>query len=340
MATVKHAIVRYIALDKCFSNPYKKFSFDCLMEVCNKAIYMEYGDDSGISVRTLREDIKFMRSDEGYNAPIEVMKDCGKPYYYRYSDADFSINKQEINSAEAEQIKSTIIMLSRFKGLPQFDWIDEVVPRLESSFNLRTGVEGVVSFEQNLELKGLSWFTDLFNAIVNKQVLNIEYRAGFGESREYVIHPYHLKQYNNRWFLFGLSIRANSTKIMNMALDRIEGFDNIADTYVENSQIDFSEYFDDVVGVTVPYNEESVNIKLKVDINRYNYIESKPLHHTQKELKLERGEDYAIIELKLIPNYEFKTLLLGFADGIEIVEPQSLREEIKERASEILKKNI
>lgn len=340
MATVKHAIVRYIALDKCFSNPYKRFSFDDLIEVCNEAICMEYGDDSGISVRTLREDIKFMRSEDGYKAPIEVMKDCGKPYYYRYSDTDFSINKQEINSAEAEQIKSTIVMLSRFKGLPQFDWIDEVVPRLESSFNLRSGVEGVVSFEQNLELKGLSWFTELFNAIVNKQVLNIEYRAGFGESRKYAIHPYHLKQYNNRWFLFGLSVSGSSTKIMNMALDRIEGFCNITDTYIENLLIDFSEYFDDVVGVTVPDNEELIKVKLKVDIKRYNYIESKPLHHTQKELKSERGEDYAIIELKLIPNYEFKTLLLGFADSIEIIQPQSLREEIKERAKRIFERNI
>ncbi len=339
MATVKHAIVRYIALNKCFSNPYKKFSFENLVEVCNEAIYMEYGDDSGISVRTLREDIKFMRSEEGYKAPIEVMKDCGKPYYYRYSDTDFSINKQGVNSAEAEQIKSTIIMLSRFKGLPQFDWIDEVVPRLESSFNLRSGVEGVVSFEQNTELKGLSWFTGLFNAIVNKQVVNVEYHPGFRDVMTYTFHPYHLKQYNNRWFLFGLSTGMASSKIMNLALDRIEGFCNIADTYIENSDIDFSEYFEDVVGVTVPDNGELVKIKLKVDIRRYNYIESKPLHHTQKELKTERGDDYAIIELRLIPNYEFKTLLLGFADSIEIIEPQSLKDEIKERANKIIEKN-
>ncbi|MDD4819292.1 MAG: WYL domain-containing protein, partial [Flavobacteriales bacterium] len=117
----------------------------------------------------------------------------------------------------------------------------------------------------------------------------------------------------------------------------IESFKPVSISFINNYNIDFSEYFDDVVRVTVPYNGEIETIKLKVDKKRYNYIASKPLHQTQKVK--ERGGDYVVIELKVIPNYEFETLLLGFADSIEILEPTTLKQTISERAKKIFSKN-
>ena len=333
MATNKHAAVRYNALDKCFSNYNHKYTFDDLLEVCKDAIYMEYGDDSGISTRTLRDDIRFMKSEEGFSAPIVTRKDGGKPYYF-YEDKEFTIKKQKLNSAETEQLKNTLVTLSRFKGLPQFEWMNEVVARLEGEFKIKNDVAEIVGFEQNPYLKGLENFDKLFRAISNKKVLKITYHPSFRDAEESIFHPYYLKQYNNRWFLFGLC----DGRIMNMALDRIECFSETNCEYIENVNIDFSEYFDDVVGVTVPYNREIKTIKLKVDKKRYNYIASKPLHQTQKVK--ERGDDYVIIELNLISNYEFETLLLGFSDSIEVIEPIELKDEIQKRARAILKRNI
>jgi transcriptional regulator with XRE-family HTH domain len=47
---------------------------------------------------------------------------------------------------------------------------------------------------------------DIYNAIVNQRVLRITYKP-FTTNKEltFEIHPYHLKQFNNRWFLFGLN---------------------------------------------------------------------------------------------------------------------------------------
>lgn len=38
MPANKHAIIRYQALDKCFSNRYRKYYIDDLIKVCNKAL--------------------------------------------------------------------------------------------------------------------------------------------------------------------------------------------------------------------------------------------------------------------------------------------------------------
>lgn len=336
MATNKHAIIRYQALDKCFSNFGRRFYIDDLIEACNDAIYDFTGKSDGIKRRQLFEDIRFMESEAGYSIPLNKIGD-GKKKYYCYSDKNFSINKQPLSQTETEQLKDTIMMLNRFKGLPQFDWMEEVLARFEDTFRLKANVNNVVGFEQNPYLRGIEHFTALFNAIINKQSLKLEYRASFGESQYYIIHPYFLKQYNNRWFLFGLSQREEQNKLMNMAIDRIVNFEPISQVYIENINIDFTEFFDDVVGVTIPNNANINIIRLKVDKNRYSYIESKPIHATQTVKK--KADEYIIIELKLIPNYEFETILLGFADSIEILEPQSLREKISERAKKILEKN-
>ena len=279
-----------------------------------------------------------MESEAGYSIELDKVKD-GKKKYYRYSDKNFSINKQPLSLTEAEQLKDTIMMLNRFKGLPQFDWMEEVLARFEDTFKLKANVGSVVSFEQNPYLRGIEHFTSLFNAIINKQVLKIEYKASFGESQQYEIHPYFLKQYNNRWFLFGISQLEGQNKLMNMAIDRIVGFEPMHQVeYIENKDIDFVEYFDDVIGVTVPNDKTIEKIRLKIDKARYSYIESKPIHPTQTVK--EKNEEYAVIELKLILNYEFETLLLGFADSVEILEPESLRETISSRARKIIEKNI
>lgn len=176
MATNKHAVIRYQALDRCFSNFARRFYIEDLIEACNDAIYDFTGKEDGIERRQLFDDIKFMESEAGYSIELDKVKD-GKKKYYRYSDKNFSINKQPLSLTEAEQLKDTIMMLNRFKGLPQFDWMEEVLARFEDTFKLKANVDSVVSFEQNPYLRGIEHFTSLFNAIINKQVLKIEYKA-------------------------------------------------------------------------------------------------------------------------------------------------------------------
>lgn len=335
MATNKHAIIRYQALDKCFSNFGRHFYIDDLISACENAIYEYSGVKDGVKRRQIYADIAFMESTEGFSIPLERYKD-GHQTYYRYSDKNFSINRQPLSPSEAGQLKDTILMLNRFKGLPQFDWMDEILARLEDTFKLKSSSISVVGFEQNPYLKGLEHFTDLFNSIINKQVLEIKFKPFTKETRSYIVHPYYLKQYNNRWFLLGYYELLD--RIVNMPLDRIESFSIKHHEYIENKNFDFEEYFDDVVGVTIPNGGKVEKILLKVDRARYCYIETKPFHPTQKVK--ERNDKEVVIELSLIPNYEFETLLLGFADSIEIMAPESLKNRIKDRAKSILEKNI
>ena len=56
----KNAVIRYNVLDKCLSNPGRRYFFDDLMEKVNDALLDDDPNSSGIRVRQLREDIRFM----------------------------------------------------------------------------------------------------------------------------------------------------------------------------------------------------------------------------------------------------------------------------------------
>jgi hypothetical protein len=137
MATNKHATIRYHALDRCFSNYGRKFFIEDLIIACNEAIYEFGGIEDGVKRRQVFDDITFMESEQGWSIPLERFKE-GKRVFYRYSDKSFSIKNHGINQAEAEQLKETLTILTRFKGMPQFEWIEEMQIRLEDTFKLKS----------------------------------------------------------------------------------------------------------------------------------------------------------------------------------------------------------
>ena len=336
MPTNKHATIRYHALDQCFANFGRKYFIDDLIEACNNALYEFNGLSDGIKRRQLFDDIKFMESEQGWAIPLKRHSER-KRVYYRYSDKKYSIKKQAINKSEANQLKETLSILHRFKGMPQFEWIDEIMVRLESSFNLnKTTNASIVGFEQNLYLKGLDFFGELFNAILYKKSLNIHYQS-FNRVEPIMmeIHPYYLKQHNSRWFLIGLNPKYQ--KLSNIALDRILHFVEINTPYISNENIDFEEYFEDAIGVSVD-GREIERVILKIDRQTWPYIETKPIHGSQKVI--ERAENYVMIALDLKINFELETLILSRGEAIEVISPEYLRNRIKERVNVLQQKYL
>ena len=219
MPITKNAMIRYQCLDRCFRNPGKRYYFNDLLEECNQALRDYNSSSDGIARRQLYNDINYMESSQGWSIPLERYKD-GRKKYFRYSDLNFSINNQPINELEAEQLKSAMSVLGRFKGLPQFKWINEILPKLDQAFNISQSDTEIISFDNNEFLKGLEFLDPIFNSILYKKVLEIHYHSFKNpEPVIKIISPYHLKEYNNRWFIYGEDMDYES--IINLALDRI-----------------------------------------------------------------------------------------------------------------------
>ncbi len=326
MATNKNATIRYQLLDKCFRNSGRMYFLEDLMEECNAALQEFNPEHKGIGRRQLFDDIRFMESSQGWSVPLEKYR-YGKRVYYRYSDLSFSINNQPLNESEAKQISSALMILSRFTGTPQFEWINEIIPVLENKLGLTNIDKQVIAFDENIDLRGRDNIKPLFDAITNQRVLKITYKD-FKSTEPYdiIIHPYYLKQYNNRWFAFGLN-ESVQNKTWNLAIDRIQNIEETEKKY-QKCDIDWLNYFYDIVGVTRPDDKEPEEIKLKFTSNQAPYILTKPLHPTQK-VYFEGNE--LIVRISVIPNYELETLILSYAEDVEVISPEGFREKIKKR---------
>ncbi|WP_028904292.1 YafY family protein [Prevotella sp. P6B4] len=321
MPVDKQVLLRYQVLNDCFRNPYREYDIDDLVDACSEAMRGKLDMTAGVSKRTVQNDIANLQLPP-YSIRLDETFYRGKKRLYRYTDTNYSLPMYRMNDSERHKIQDAIYVLRDFEGEPLYDWARTVLMQVEGGLLSET-TKTVVSFQTNPDLKGLNLFNDLLQAILSKRVLRITY-APFGkDSYQERIYPYHLKQYNDRWYLIAQAVGYDT--LAHYALDRIDGFEEIQMKYKE-ADVDFEEYFDDVIGVTVPEGIEPVDVLLRVSNNRFNYIKTKPLHLSQRVVRDEDGHTVISINVKI--NKELIALILSFGPDIEVLAPAPLKAEI------------
>lgn len=331
MPKTKNALIRQRVIDRCLGSAWD-YSIKDLMEACNKEL-SSYGEHPVTAMNTIREDVNQICSNYP-NAKV-VQRRVGRNIFYSYEDTNYSIFKIPFKDDEVAQLTQTLMILSRFEGMPQFEWVEDFIHRFKSSLKLTFSDEPIVGFDENVDLKGREYFAPLFSAISNKQVLSVRYKNFKRyEVEQIIVHPYYLKQYNNRWFLLGLT--EPKFRLSILALDRIESIDTLHQEYVENRDINFQEYFDDMIGVSRPFGKELQKVIFRVSNDLVPYIRTKPLHGTQRELSSD--EDGVRMQIEVYVNFELEQLILSHGEKIEVLEPIALREQIQQRIKACMKK--
>lgn len=332
MATNRHAQIRYTILDRCFSNHNRLFDYEDLLNEVNNVLF-ELGTE-GIKLRQLQYDIEHMKSDAGWAIEFDESLKKGRKKAFQYQDKNFSIANHPLNVNDVEQLETTIAILSRYKHRAEFSWLEELIPRMEQAFQLvESGDNGIISYQENLDLKGREHIGTLFNMILKRKQVKITYEPYGKAEFDVVVCPYHIKQYNNRWFLFCLNEEYNS--ISNYPLDRIISIEEWNTSFVP-STINWLDYFDDIIGVTKPEEGVIEKIHLKFSDKRINYVLTKPLHSSQK---IDRTDiDGRTISIEVIPNRELYQMLLSYGYDLEVLKPTYVRETMVDLITNTLNK--
>ena len=326
MPANRNALIRYKTIDTCLRNPYRRWTLDDLVKACSEALYEYEGIDKGISRRAVQMDIQVMRSEKlGYNAPIEVYENK----YYRYADLDYTITRLPLSQNEVAVLSETVNLLRQFLDFDYFSEMADVIGRLQDRVAVaKHHSSAVIDFERNRNLTGLEYLNPIYDAIMYRQTLHVRYRSFKSRiTKDYYIYPYLLKEYRNRWFVFGA--RTGDRELINLALDRIWELSPANDIPYHLSE-DFRPeiFFEDVIGVTKHERLSKATIRFKADSRQSPYILTKPLHASQT--LIEQCKDGSMIfEITVVLNPELYTVLMGFGPGVKVLSPEKVVKEMR-----------
>ena len=325
MANSTHAHLRYNILDHCFRN--KSFNFEELLKFVNEGIAELYPGE-GISTRTLRDDFKVFRDKEkGFGAPlpdnIRVLK---------YTDPKFSIAQRPLLGFEQYLIDAAQQLLNRFENHPKYDKLAEALIKFQGEEDQETETSKILFYDQNEEYKGIQHLKPLYLAIKKKEVLQITFQ-GFKdqESKVFEFHPHLLKQYNRRWFVFGLN-SSMGIKEWSIPLDeRLIEFKSLNDVDYIESDTDWDNFFRTMVGVVRSVDAEVVKVVLRFHNGREQYFKTKPFQPDYEEFFDEDKLDQVWFDT--IINNELVQQVLSYGHDVEVLEPKSLKEKMREHTT-------
>jgi predicted DNA-binding transcriptional regulator YafY len=323
----RHALIRYKTIDRCLQNRRRKWTLEDLIEKVSDALYEYEGLTNPISKRTIQLDLQNMRSDKlGYNAPIIV----NEKKYYTYEVAQYSITNIPLTDQDLDKLGEAIEFLKQFNGFSHFKELTGMVQKLEDHIvSAQKKQHPIIDFETNPNLRGIEYLDPIYQAILQKQVMQVNYKSFKARDvDQFYFHAYLLKEYNNRWFLVGR--RSSNADILVLALDRIEAITTaIEHKYIASKEFNAETYFKDVIGVTAMLGQLAEKIVVKLDLKNAPYVETKPLHASQKII--ERTKGGVVFEINVKINFELERLLLGFGESLEVISPRRLRNRIQKK---------
>lgn len=175
----------------------------------------------------------------------------------------------------------------------------------------------------------------IINAMKQGKKILIEYQKfNKEEGRHIVVEPYAIKVFKQRWYLLAADGKWTIPAVY--ALDRIISLEETNESFEYPKDFNVEIFFKDCYGVLCGTNDKVQKIVLRAYPPYVNYLQTLPLHASQKELN--STLDYTDFELYLRPTFDFRQELLSQGDEVEVLKPEGFRKEMKELMDRMLKR--
>ena len=174
---------------------------------------------------------------------------------------------------------------------------------------------------------GVEYVQTILEAIDKKHGIECDYYSYNKKSvKHQTLIPYFLRTWENRWYLVAEPDNHHHGQAV-FALERMDNIRLTEEKMLPSKKITPEEYFDGCFGVNHSDDQKPERILIKVYSTQVEYIKKLPIHESQKEI--EATDEWSIFEYRIIPCFNFYQQLLWHRERIEILEPKSIRDEMK-----------
>jgi len=337
MPVNKDAMARYRIIDRMLADPHQDYTTKDI----EKAVARECPK---VTTRMIQKDIKALEE-----APFNkrMLRGKGGRGTVRYEDQSNPLFYQELTVDEEDILREALASLGQFEGLENFKWLENLKNRLDMPSGKKD--RPIISFARNDVLQiPENLLGRLYSAISRRKVIRFGYRRFEEKGQPFnsvTVHPYQLRQYNNRWFLICNPIGNeeypfNPELIYTYALDRMDGkVEYVEDSQYIDTPVDIDYRFDEIIGVTYMKDVKNEDIYFAVKPQAVNYVLTKFVHPSQDEVNPETEREFkarypSLRDCKFFfincrPNVELYALFASYRDTVIIVEPTEVRETMK-----------
>ena len=176
----------------------------------------------------------------------------------------------------------------------------------------------------------------ILEAIDKKRGIECDYYSYNKKSvKQQLLIPYFLRIWENRWYLVAEPDNHHRGQSV-FALERMDNIRLTKEKMLPSKKITAEEYFDGSFGVNHSDDQKPERILIKVYSTQVEYVRALPIHESQKEI--ETTDEWSIFEYRIIPCFNLYQQLLWHREKIEVLEPKSVRDEMKKIVEDIQKK--
>jgi predicted DNA-binding transcriptional regulator YafY len=340
---------RWDCLDRLLSDGIPR-TMDTLIRLTKKELAKVIGNSRfSISTATFRNDIDEFRSAlekagkgdmlvrERYVAINGEVNSDRRKRTYCYREKGFRAMgylNNGMTNGEFRNLKKAIEKMAGALDERVFTEIEfTLLSRIEADY--KKGINRV-QYEDNKWLKGREYRPVIYRAIREQKILHIVYQSFGGRETTFDIHPYLLKQYNDRWYVFGLK-EGTDNPYWIVPLDRIVKEPVDKGQYIETCPVDYLQYFNNIVGVSKSKKDRPRPIMIKIDdIDAWGRITTKPLPSQREIEPFDKTAGYGRISLNLIVNEELLSKIRSWGEHVVIESPQFVRKRMRDTLCKML----
>jgi len=187
------------------------------------------------------------------------------------------------------------------------------------------------SLDSSENLTGIELMEPLIDAIKTKQVITFNhFNFQTEETKLITLHPYLLKEYRNRWYIYGKNEQDKKFNVY--GIERISDLELKGNYFVRQTNFDPKTEFDKIIGTTLWSFEGNYPVQdflISMTEEQGRYFKTLPWH--PNHIILVDTEDEFRVKLHLLPNYEFMQILYQYCDKVTVLEPRWLRDWLKEK---------
>lgn len=202
-----------------------------------------------------------------------------------------------------------------------------------NALNLSDRLSQHIHFEKR-KPQGTEHLYGLLHAVKNQVQIKFVYQKYWDpQLTERHVEPYALKEFKNRWYLIATDLKDSNIKCF--ALDRLTELEISKNKFDFPAGFDVNEYYRHSFGIISPNAQEPEEVVLSFHPFQGKYIQSLPLHDSQKVLI--DNEEELRIQLKLFITHDFFMELLSFGENVKVLKPQSLIDDLQSTIKKIQK---